>query len=315
MLYMSADGGGTKLIVLLYDENFRLISKGVSGGTNVNFRPLEDVREDMRDALYQCLGDSHPVIEMLSCVIVGPGEVFLEEAKKLADIRRFDLVNEGQMALMAGAGTKWGMLALSGTGSDVFVLQPEWTDFIGGWGTILGDEGSGYDLGAKALRAAIWAHDGRGPDSLILPYLMEAWKLQVPWDMVPKVYGERDPRRLVASVTRIAAKAACDGDEVAKKLFADAGHELALLVRAVMKKHRDGIEGPVVISGGTWKGYSGMYDAFREEVNTWHPELVILKPEFEPIIGGLVWQAMERGMKKEEFWPVLQKEYGEYRYG
>jgi len=314
VLYMAADGGGTKLLVLLYDENFRLISKGAAGGTNTNFRPVEDVRLEMRAALQQCLGDSHPVIEKLTCVIVGPEGVFQEEAEKLADIRSFERINEGQMALMAGAGTKWGMLALSGTGSDVFVPQPGYLGFIGGWGTVLGDEGSGYDLGVWTLRAAIWAHDGRGPKTRILPLLMEAWELTEPWDMVAKVYGAKDSRGLVASAARIASKAAHEGDPVALQLYRDAGHQLALLVNTMMKKHPEGIIGPVVVSGGTWKGHPVMFETFCREVQAENPEPEICMPYFEPIIGCLVWQALERGMERDEFWPVLQENFAEFQY-
>ena len=256
----------------------------------------------------------HPVIEKLTCVIVGPHDVFLEEAQKLAEIKAFERINEGQMALMAGSGEKWGILALSGTGSDVFAPQPDYLGFIGGWGTILGDEGSGYDLGMWTLRAAIWAYDGRGPETMILPMLMEAWQLKEPWDMVEKVYGAKDNRGLVASAAKIASKAAHAGDAVALKLYEDAAHQLALLVNTLMKKHPEGIVGPVVASGGTWKGHPVMFESFCREVLEQNPRLNILWPEFEPIIGCLVSQALERGTPKEEFWPVLEENFAEFRY-
>ena len=75
------------------------------------------------------------------------------------------LYGEGETAL-AAAGAAYGIVAQAGTGSDAFLVQPGGQMSIGGWGYIFGDEGSGYDIGERTLRAAIHAFDGRGPKTL-----------------------------------------------------------------------------------------------------------------------------------------------------
>lgn len=314
MYFVTADGGGTKLIAILYDEHFNVVATGRAGGTNLNFRALEDIRADMQKAAGECLGEKRPTVETADFVIVGPKEEFVAALRDACDLRAHTVLNEGQAALMAGTGEKYGLLALAGTGSDVFLLQRDHNDFIGGWGTVLGDEGGGFDIGAASLRAAIYAEDGRGEKTLLLPLIKEEWKLHKLWDMVEIVYGAKDQRRLVASVTRITAKAAAMGDETALLLYRKAAYEIYRLTRVVLQKENGHIEGKICTSGGVWKGSETMFEEYNRLVKSEFPEVEIVKPVFDPCVGGAVWRAIERGMKKEEYWPVLLEKFKDFRY-
>lgn len=314
MLYLTADGGGTKLVTLLFDDQLRLISSGISGGTNTNFRPPDAVLADMQAAVDACVGDSHPVIENAVCVIVGPTDEFLSCVRRRAELKQVTPLGEGSLSLAAGAGVQYGVLALAGTGSDVFMIQPGYHDTIGGWGTVLGDEGGGYDLGVAALRAAIYAEDGRGEATALLPLIKEKWKLHELWEIVPIVYGSSDQRRLVASVSHLVERAAAMGDAVALSLYEKAAHELAHMTVTILDRHRGEYEGPIVVSGGVWKGSPLMFDAYRREVLGAYPHAEVVMPMFDPVVGGVVWQAFANGMKKEQFWDALRQNFGQYLY-
>ncbi len=314
MYYLSADGGGTKLVTLLFDDQLRLVSSGRAAGTNATFRPPEDVRADMELAIDACLGAAPPAIEHARCTIVGPTDEFIACLRRKTDVRAVSSPSEGALALAAGAGVPYGVLALSGTGSDVFLVQPGIFDTIGGWGTIFGDEGSGYDIGVSALRAAIYAEDGRGAPTLLLPMIYEEWRLQKLWGMVPLVYGSSDSRRLVASVARLVSRAAAAGDPVALSLYQNAAHQMAHMTICLLQRHGGRFEGPIVVSGGVWKGSPYMFECFRREVSAVFPDAEVLMPVFEPVVGGVVLQALENGMEKDDFWSALQREYRHYRY-
>ena len=178
----------------------------------------------------------------------------------------------------------------------------------------MGDEGSGYDIGVSALRAAIYAEDGRGEPTMLLPMIYEDWRLQKLWGMVPLVYGSSDPRRLVASVTQLVSRAAAAGDPVALSLYRKAAHEMAHMTICLLQRHDGRFEGPVVVSGGVWKGSPAMFDCFRREVLAVFPDAEVLMPVFEPVVGGVVLQAFENGMQKADFWSSLQRDYHHYRY-
>jgi len=229
-------------------------------------------------------------------------------------LKSYTPLNEGGAALMAGTGERYGLLALAGTGSDVFFLQPDGNDFVGGWGTVLGDEGGGYDIGVASLRAAIYAHDGRGEDTLLLPMIKEAWHLNNLWDMVSPLYANPDQRRQVASVARITAEAARRGDAVAQDIYRKAAYELFRLTHAVLKRRDGHMIGKICMSGGVWKGSELMQNEYRRLVHEVYPESDIVIPCFDPCVGGVVYRAVERGLKREEFWPILQEKFAQYRY-
>ncbi len=314
MYYLTADGGGTKLIVILYDENFRVLSEGRSGGTNENFRSREDIRADMQKAIRECLGGKKLTLEAADALIVGPSDVFEEELRKEAEVKLYHRMHEGEAALLAGSGERFGLLALAGTGASCFLLQPGFSATVGGWGSVLGDEGGGFDVGMHTLRAAIYAEDGRGEDTLILPILKREWKLEKLWDMVLPVYHSPDQRRLVASATRITAMAAAAGDPEALRIYRDAAREIFRATEAVMKKYDGAFSGSVVTSGGVWKGSPVMGEEYRRLLGERFPGIPVVAPLLDPCAGGAVYRALENGINKEEYWPRIAEGFQSYRY-
>lgn len=166
--FLSADGGGTKLLSILYDENYRLCGVGRSGSVNVNFESRENVRKNMEASVGRCLEEAG--VRELSCVSVSgplPQELYREVLSARAQTVGWEDIGEGNMALYAGAFTEQGILALSGTGSDVFSIDGGEVFMVGGWGGLVDDEGSGYDIGRAGIAAAIKASDGRGPQTML----------------------------------------------------------------------------------------------------------------------------------------------------
>ena len=99
MYYLSADGGGTKLSTLLFDDQLRLIASGRAAGTNATFRPPEDVRADMARAIEACLGANPPEIEHARCTIVGPTDEFIACLRRKTTVRAVSSPSEGALAL------------------------------------------------------------------------------------------------------------------------------------------------------------------------------------------------------------------------
>ena len=149
---------------------------------------------------------------------------------------------------------------------------------------------------------------------MLLPMIYEEWRLQKLWGMVPLVYGSSDSRRLVASVARLVSRAAAAGDPVALSLYQNAAHQMAHMTICLLQRHGGRFEGPIVVSGGVWKGSPYMFECFRREVSAVFPDAEVLMPVFEPVVGGVVLQALENGMEKDDFWSALQREYRHYRY-
>lgn len=147
---------------------------------------------------------------------------------------------------------KPGLVLAIGTGSVAIAIGPRGQFHrIDGWGPWLGDAGSGAWLGRAGLRAAVRAHDGRGPETALQS---AAWKQFGSPERLALQLGQPDinPARLVASFVPALAQAAEGGDAVALDLVRDAADALAATVLAGAKvlASEGLVPAPVAILGG-----------------------------------------------------------------
>ena len=309
--YIAADGGGTKLQAILYDENLHIVDTGRMSGTNTILRTEEEVREDMRVLIRGLIPQEITRIAGADICVVRYSEAFLDVLKERCTVDSPVFYGEGETGL-AAAGAAYGILAQAGTGSDAFLVQPDRRLSIGGWGYIFGDEGSGYDIGQRTLRAAIHAQDGRGPKTAILDILMKEWQLDELWDVVGRAMGGGDYRPLVASATYIASLAARQNDAVALGIYEDAAREMASQVFAAIAGYGGTWEGPIVASGGVWKGHPRMFEAFCQDIREKYPEAEIIRPIFEPVAGCAVLRRFASGETFGDFSGIIGKEFASF---
>jgi N-acetylglucosamine kinase-like BadF-type ATPase len=309
--YVAADGGGSKLLAVLYDENFNIISHGVCGGTNHRFRPIDEIKRDVLALVDKFLPEWITEIEGFDYSIVGDPQPLIEAIHTKAKINSCEFRGEGDVALLS-SGYEYGILAQAGTGSDAFLIQPDARIGIGGWGVYFGDEGSGYDIGAKTIKAAIYDYDGRGPKTAIKDILMADWNLKVLWDIFDvKLASTPDFRKLIASATRICGKAAELGDEVAIGIFKNAAEELARQVKTAIKQNGGNWIGPIVTSGGAWKSSPYLTKFFRESMLCDYPNAKIIAPIFEPLVGSIILRHKET-IPLHELCDILKVKFKEY---
>ncbi|CAM5292884.1 ATPase OS=Streptomyces tendae OX=1932 GN=GUR47_23530 PE=4 SV=1 [Streptomyces tendae] len=127
----------------------------------------------------------------------------------------------------AGAlGGRAGVVLAIGTGAVAVGIGADGTYArVDGWGPLLGDDGSGARIGTAGLRAALRAHDGRGPATVLLD---AAGGLFGDLERLPAtVGGDGNPARTAASFAPEVARAADAGDAVAAAILRDAAADLA----------------------------------------------------------------------------------------
>ena len=282
-------------------------------GTNTILRRPEDVREDMGRLIEELVPEGVCQVEGVDLCVLKYGEAFLDILRKRCTVGGHALYGEGETAL-AAAGAAYGIVAQAGTGSDAFLVQPGGQMSIGGWGYIFGDEGSGYDIGERTLRAAIHAFDGRGPKTLILDILKERWGFGELWDIVGMAMGGGDYRHLVASASYITSEAARLDDAVALGIYETAAREMAAQVFAVAARNGGAWQGPIVASGGVWKGHPRMFQAFCGEIRERYPDARIVHPVFEPVVGCVFLRRFADGETFEGFADSLRREFAPFCY-
>ena len=155
---------------------------------------------------------------------------------------RIRVVHDARLVL-AAAGLKWGIALIAGTGSVAYGRTPDGSEAQrGGWGWMIGDEGSGVWITREAARVVMARVENNAPIGVLGAAMLKATNTDDAREMVRDLHSRREPRRW-AELASIVFEAASH-DQGARDIVRRGGAELAHLV------DRLEIEGPVVLAGG-----------------------------------------------------------------
>lgn len=146
------------------------------------------------------------------------------------------------IALVGAHGKREGILVLAGTGSVAYgINQAGDSAQAGGWGYLLGDEGSGYWIGLQAIKAVIRAADGYRDSDAFTHHILTTWGLEHPRDLIRWVYHTQTPRtRDIAALTPFVIAQAEADNPLAVSIIDEAAQELARMAQAVIQRlHMD----------------------------------------------------------------------------
>lgn len=312
--YLAADGGGSKLQAILYNEDLRVVRADRVAGVNTLYKPADTVRTNVEGMMANLLKDLDGELAAADLCLMGAKDVMTDILNRFGLCDNIYFHSEPVIGLAASF-QREGVVALSGTGSDAFFIKNGvWKTAVGGWGPLLGDEGSGYDIGLNALKAAIYSYDGRKEKSMLYDLVMEKWHLDDLWDIVLHLAGNPDARHEVASAAQLCSKAAHAGDKAALRIYERAALDISLLARTVIRQHRDEWNGTVTIMGGAWKGHPSMFNIFKQEIELLYPEATVSKPLFEPVVGCAVLRCLREGMTVEEMREPMINGFMQFQY-
>jgi N-acetylglucosamine kinase-like BadF-type ATPase len=283
------DAGGTKTVGLLGDESGAVLREARSGGANLRLQGELSVEK----SLFQVIDalDAPQPVDALCLGIAGVGDdadraVVRDVLRRLGIRRSVRIVNDAEIALVAGAPDGHGIVLVSGTGSIAFGVDPSGRSArYGGWGYLLGDEGSAFWLGHAAVRAGIRAADGRGPATILFERICEHLEVREPVRLVEWFYDQELSRTRVAQLARLVEEAAADGDETAQDLLDHAARHLARAARAVERQL--GFPGPfpLVLSGGAFRACPSLVRRLEARLDDLPQRVVRL--EAEPATGAV----------------------------
>ncbi len=271
-LVLGVDGGGTKTLARLADchaaERPATIGCGTAGPSNPQAVGMETARQNISNAIEGAFADARrpfaPVAAAcLALAGVGRESIRLDMlrwAQSVSLAQHVQVVHDAHAVLAAGTADGTGIAAICGTGSFAFGTDSRGKNArSGGWGYLLGDEGSGYAIGCAALRAVTRAADGRGPGTSLTELVLDAMHLTEPPEVIPAIYNAPSPRFRIASLASCVFRAADEGDDVAEQIRRDAAIELGHLVRGVahqlgyVHRHYDlALAGGVIVKQPSW---------------------------------------------------------------
>lgn len=320
--YLCVDGGGTKCCALLFSGDFRLLGQGRGGGINANTLSPAVCGAHVKACLDAVFQNHLPAfVDAVYVVYVGDTGQLRAALEARVAIGRFVVLDEGEAGLLAGMQAREGILALAGTGSDVFYIRNNGVDageqpivsVVGGWGPLLGDEGGGVWIGRSGLQAAIRAYEGWGAPTSLTKLIVQAWSLDTLREVIEPIYRDASPTGMLASFAPLVGQAAAQGDAVARGILSRAGELMGLQALCLMGREQiPPAHWRMTCCGGAWKTHPCMYEAFAQTICAQNPQVCLRKPVFEHVMAGVVLHALSQGMSPGAARALLSGRFGDY---
>ena len=309
-LYLGIDGGGSRTQAWLGDERGHIVAKAEAGPSNPTKVGMEAAKKELLRAARAVLrkiptvaaGDKPPVFgaargrgrpkALLEAVCAGVAGVdragvshpLLAWLRKAIPAQHHLLATDAAIALDAALGAAAGMIVVSGTGSIAYARnQQGQTLRAGGWGASFDDAGAGYDVGRKAIMAALHDFDGRGERTVLTSRICRALKLSV----ITQIVLKKLEIQQVAALFPLVLEAARQGDRVARRLLAEAACDLAQLALALARRLGRRRIVPVVCAGGVFRSSPTLRRSFARYVRQRMPSARVRLLQREPVEGAL----------------------------
>jgi N-acetylglucosamine kinase-like BadF-type ATPase len=280
-LLLAIDSGGTKTVAWLVacDKpvyRVSLVGQGKSKGGNPLSVGFDEATRAVSEAIAQARSEaraSNVRIDRAILSIAGAAnadvrEALIEWAHAAGIAQQVAIVSDFLPVLAAGTGDCVGVALVSGTGSSAFARNSDGrTARCGGWGYLLGDEGSGFAIGRAALQLTVYALETGERQGPLVRKILAALGAQSVSDVTHAVYGSADVRAKVASIAPFVIAAADIVDSKALSILDSAAKDLAELVaRAVRTVGLAADSLQVAVSGGVLVNSQPLRDRLQAEL-------------------------------------------------
>jgi N-acetylglucosamine kinase-like BadF-type ATPase len=299
---LGIDAGGTKTMCLLADGRGRIVGEARGPGANLQAAGELEVEKVLHEVMERAIGDREP---LPSAICVGMAGVDREGDAALLHVlmrrigykARIVITNDALIALVAGVADEPGVVLIAGTGSIAYGRnRRNEAARAGGWGYVLGDEGSGYWIGRHALRAVVRESDGRGPRTALTPLVLEHYGATHASGLVHAIYDCAVRPQAIAAVARAVQRAADEGDEVAAGILAVGARELAACAASVVR--RLGLTDErftFVLAGGILQAVPRLTEGVEARLLELAPQSRIERLTREPATGAVTLALAELG--------------------
>lgn len=311
---MGIDGGATKTVAAVLDLREHVLYLAAGGPSNedaIGVRAAAQALLAAADAALLRAGITQDSLTRAVLAVAGTDTTAI--ARHVGEMRNEDwiVVNDVVAAWATATGAKPGVAAISGTGSNVFGVGFEGQPWrVGGWGHLLGDEGSGYWLGTHSIRAALRDRDGSGPPTALSEAAVEFFGVGSVEEVATLVYSKPLTKSEIAAFATHTGALADAGDAAAIELYGRAAAELAHQISVVIERTglaQAGERFPVGLIGSAFKAGSVFAGPLAQRVRDRAPLADVSVVEMAPVAGSLLLAALacDHSLRREELLPML----------
>lgn len=272
-LFAGYDGGGTKTACVLCDETGKLLGTGIGGPSNYLYCGKELAAESVREATgqaFRAAGMEPCTLEAAymasAAILLQHGDSHVPFFSTCMDAKKVLCESDIYPIWYGSTREEPAVVSIAGTGAVTYVCSLEGFIRTSGWGPLLGDEGSGYDLGLRALRLACRMADKREEmDEEFVNAILERLEVSVPRELIGAV-NRGDSRSKVASAAYTVSQLYTRGNETAKKLLEVSAEEIALAVKTVASQRASHEPIPLVLNGSLVEPGRPLYQLLEEKL-------------------------------------------------
>jgi N-acetylglucosamine kinase-like BadF-type ATPase len=304
---LGIDGGGSKTVCVLMDDLRQVLGRAEARPSNYQSigikATLQSIQSAIHNAVDAAMITNYVNIDAICLGLAGVGrtadiEVVKGLVKELQNNKlpinwelqpeNIVICNDALIALVGGIGQPVGIVVAAGTGSIVFGRNHAGhTKRVGGWGYILGDEGSAYKIAIAGMNAALKSYDGREISTSLLEGFKQHLDLKSIDDLIEVIYRRGWGVKQIAALAPIVDSAAASGDIVANIIIDDAVEELVKATSTVIDTifNADSVL-EVVTTGSVWCAKCNIHERFAASIVKNFPNINVIFPRYEPAYGA-----------------------------
>jgi N-acetylglucosamine kinase-like BadF-type ATPase len=307
-IYLAIDSGGTKTRCLLADST-RVLARASTGTVKLMRVTEAEATTRLRSMLEEVAATAGVSLSKITRTCIGLAgisspavQAWARQVIAATVSGELLILGDQEIALDAAFAGGPGILIIAGTGNNCIGRSPTGQLFgAGGWGPVLGDEGSGFWIGLEAIRAALRAQDRinlGGTSTCLLRDIQHHWNLTSLAELVAlanqRTNSETSPPPDFASLAPVVAHCAEQGDSLAAGILERAGEELADLVTLVFHKMTAPPDQPIPVAftGSVLSHITPVRAAMAARLTLSLPTARLQEAPVDPLEGAL-WRARQ----------------------
>ena len=314
-LLLAIDGGQTATKALIARSDGTALGDGL-GGPSDHFH-IEGGFEKNRRAILGAIDDAvaKTRVDPDRIVAVGMGltgapagsdapTVVKQIVRERLSPRQIEVFPDYVTNLAGASGGEPGVVLIAGGGAIGYGVTATGDEALaGGYGFLIGDEGSAFDIGKRAIAAAARAADLRAGRTALQPIVKAHFQVERERDLPWVIYRAGFSREHISLLAPKVVEAARGGDRVASEILRTAGEELALTGLGVIRQLLEpGTPVDVYLTGGVFQAGPLLLEPFRRLLQREWPSAEPRTPRFPPVVGATILAARSLEIPVDATW-------------